>query len=139
MPYIKKKDRPKFDAVIKSVLSGLTFNANDILLDAIGKEADSSVDGCLNYTFTQLLRKAPLFKAMTLIRNIIKLVYLSPPKYYRLNRLVGLLVCMIDEFKRRGWDKEGNKIQILKNILIDVKRLRDDYEDGKIKQNGDLE
>jgi len=137
MPYIKKELRPIFDLAVGYAFIGDVINAQDRILVGIKDKDDMIIDGCLNYVFTQLLRKTTLGFASALIRDTIHKVFLSPPKYAYLERTVGLLTCMIDEFERRGWRRDA--IYPLKKLLNQVKEQRDLYENKKIDQNGDID
>lgn len=136
MPYIKMELRHPFDMAVSFALTGNALGAKEAILLAIKDKDDMAIDGCLNYAFTQLLRKINLGIARDIIRLVSFVVFLNPPRYAYLERAVGLLDCMIDEFKRRGWEKEA--IPILEELLKQVKEIRDRYEGGKILKNGDL-
>lgn len=86
MPYIKKEDRKKFEKSIKGL--------SKLLKETPMEEQD----GCVNYCFTRILDE------------------IYPKKYFHINRLVGVLGCIKQEFYRR---------------------IAGPYEDEKIKENGD--
>ncbi|MBS7614189.1 hypothetical protein KEJ18_00370 [Candidatus Bathyarchaeota archaeon] len=87
MPYIKPERRTKYAKVIEE-------------LTGILKELPpEEVDGELNYVVTRIL----------------KAVY--PLRYYHINKAIGVLECIKQEFYRR---------------------IAAPYEDEKIKENGDV-
>lgn len=87
MPYIKPEQRPALDAQLEP------------LIEYIQSLPVEEQDGSLNYAFTKLLHQ----------------VY--PEKYFHLNRALGLLEAVTQEFYRR-------KVA--------------PYEDTKIAANGDV-
>lgn len=87
MPYIKKEDRPAIDTVLAP------------LIDHVKSLPEAEQDGVLNYAITKVL----------------KAVY--PVKYVHLNRALGVLSAVTQEFYRR---------------------VIGPYEDTKIKENGDV-
>ena len=87
MPYIKPKKREKYDMVLNELVS---------ILKSIPIE---EVDGELNYVVTRILKE----------------VY--PLRYYHINKAVGVLECIKQEFYRR---------------------VAAPYEDLKIKESGDV-
>ncbi len=87
MPYITQEERPKYDKLLIELIE---------VLKALPVE---SVDGNLNYVVTR----------------IIKEVY--PLRYFHINRAMGVLECIKQEFYRR---------------------VAAPYEDTKIEQNGDV-
>ena len=89
MPYIRKKDREKYEACITYIVQELE------------KLPMEKAEGELNY----------------IISRILKLLYRTKPKYFNYNRMVGLLECVKLEAYRR-WVAE--------------------YDDEKIKENGDI-
>jgi hypothetical protein len=150
VPYIKKNLRPVLDSAVILAQQGKWADAKTRILLGIRDEADSSKDGCLNYAFTQLFRKMNVEEAETVIHMVIYDVYLVPPKYFKLERLLGLLESMAIEFERRKWHREGCRDGEIRtsneNILAIIKRLKRyvvethyiTYEEKKIKENGDL-
>ena len=88
MPYIKKEQRPEIDALIEPIIKKVS-----------GLPLEEQ-DGSLNYAITKIMKS----------------VY--PRKYFHLNRGLGVLTAIKDEFYRR-----------------DVAP----YEDVKIIENGDVE
>jgi len=89
MPYIKKEMRKIFDDEI------------DALISKLSEQDENKIDGCLNYIITK----------------IINAVYAKEPNYFKLNRAIGVLEAVKQEFYRR--------------------RIAP-YEDEKIKENGDV-
>ena len=86
MPYIKPEDRKKFEEVIKE------------LMRLISEEKEEDQDGCINYCFTRILDG------------------IYPLRYRHVNRAVGVIECIKQEYYRR---------------------IAGPYEDEKIKENGD--
>jgi len=87
MPYIKMEDRGKYESVLEELTT---------ILKSLPVE---SVDGELNYIVTKVLKE----------------VY--PLRYFNLNRAIGVLECIKQEFYRR---------------------VAAPYEDIKIEENGDV-
>jgi hypothetical protein len=87
MPYINEEDRPQYEEPIQQII------------DLLKEKPVESMDGHLNYIVTR----------------IIKEVY--PLRYYHINRAMGVLECIKQEFYRR---------------------VAAPYEDTKIEQNGDV-
>jgi len=139
MPYIKKEEREKFDNIIEQVKKDQHGVAGAMLLEVIEDLHPTQVSGSLNYLFSKLLmdEKHPPYTYRTFILGILSEVYANPPKYYKLQDAVGLLTCMIEEFKRRGWSP-GGRVSLkycLQRFLVNIVFP---YEDGKIQSNGDL-
>lgn len=87
MPYIKKEDRPQLDAVLAPFIAYTQ------------SLPEGEQDGALNYAITKIL----------------KAVY--PIKYIHLNRALGVLSAVTQEFYRR---------------------VVGPYEDTKVAENGDV-
>lgn len=87
MPYIKKEDRPAIDTALTP------------LIDHFKSLPEGEQDGALNYAITKILKS----------------VY--PVKYVHLNRALGVLSAVTQEFYRR---------------------VIGPYEDTKITENGDV-
>ena len=145
MPYIKKKLRPPFDRIIERAKHG-DFTIFDCVADAceeVKKFTEDKYDGCLNYFFTQLFRQLDDVEMAEIISSLtLMTVYLCGDRisYFRIERAVGLLENMIDEFVRRKWTTEDSEImKALKQMLFQTKYIRDKYEDEKITENGDLD
>lgn len=88
MPYIKLKDREKFDASIDEIVNSLSLNK---ILSS----------GELNYVISSIIWK----------------IYDRSPSYTLANNMIGALECVKEEFYRRKLSE---------------------YEDKKIKENGDI-
>lgn len=71
MPYIKTKDRVKYEGVLKE------------LIDILRGLPVERIDGELNYVITKILKES------------------YPLRYFNLNRAVGVLECAKLEFYRR--------------------------------------
>jgi hypothetical protein len=87
MPYITQEERPQYEKLIQE------------LTDLLKEKPVESIDGHLNYIVTR----------------IIKEVY--PLRYFHINRAMGVLECIKQEFYRR---------------------VAAPYEDTKKEQNGDV-
>jgi len=87
MPYIKPERRGKYEEVIGKLVA---------ILKSLPPE---EVDGELNYVITKLLKE----------------VY--PLRYYHINKAIGVLECVKQEYYRR---------------------VAAPYEDQKMKENGDV-
>ena len=104
MPYIKPELRPPFDCAVRMVQREQLAIATEGILLAIKSMPDSSVDGCLNYTFTQLFRKtSKLYNASAVTQMVIYEVFLRHVSYQKVERITGLLGLMLIEFRRRRW------------------------------------
>lgn len=88
MPYIEQDKRPEIDEAV------------DPLIEKLKALPEEDQDGSLNYAVTKILKQ----------------VY--PTKYYHLNRALGVLTAIKEEFYRR---------------------VVAPYEDEKVKENGDVE
>ena len=87
MPYIKKEDREFYDEIVNE------------LADLISKRDVELQDGDMNYIITSLIKK------------------IYPVKYKDINRVMGMLECVKQEYYRR---------------------IVAQYEDKKIEENGDV-
>ena len=87
MPYIKQKQRPAIDELTNPLINHL----KSLPLE--------EQDGALNYAVTKIIKN------------------LYPKKYFHLNRALGVLTAIKDEFYRR---------------------VIGSYEDTKITENGDV-
>jgi hypothetical protein len=142
IPYIKKELRPIFDFAvymarkknghsIKSVAECVEFGVKDMPPEVM--------DGCLNYAFTQLLRKVDDLKfTQKIIHGVIKHLFWDKPKYFRYERVEGLLNCMIKEYRRRAWRRQRKVVKVLKELLYLHDQEMSYYEIQKECQNGDL-
>ncbi|MES2226122.1 MAG: hypothetical protein V4480_04950 [Patescibacteria group bacterium] len=88
MPYIKQEQRPHLDELINP------------LIEYLASLPVEEQDGSLNYAFTRILKG------------------IYPTKYFHLNRALGVLSAVTQEFYR---------------VLVGP------YEDTKIKENGAVE
>ena len=145
MPYIKQEMRPPFDKAVELAKAGNIDGAFSQILEAIEGYSIVSdylvVDGCLNYVFTQLLRKLDTLEmhvAHWIIFGVLKTLFWDKPRYGLLERLIGLLYAMRVEFERREWNE--NALSIIDVLLnFTVTRIYEPYEDRKMVENGDLE
>lgn len=143
MPYIKKKMRPPFDKAVEFAKAGDVVNAHLEILEAI-KDYDFVkdyliVDGCLNYVFTQLLRKVELLHiAHWIMFGTLKTLFWDKPRYGLLERAIGLLRAMKVEFIRRDWREDA--LPVIDVLLhFTETRVYEPYEDKAKLKNGDLE
>jgi len=137
MPYIKKELRPIFDEAVELVkVNEIGRAVTMIMLNLEDKDA-FTVDGCLNYFFTQTLRKVDHLDRCehTIILTLIN-QFLLKPRYLLLERILGLITAMQIEFERRNWRSEA--LCILERVYNFAKKRYVDYEDEAIKRNGDL-
>lgn len=145
MPYIKKEMRPPFDKAVELAKVGDVDGTFSQIMEAIENydfvKDYLIVDGCLNYVFTQLLRKlnvSEMCVAHWIIFGILKTVFWDRPKYGLLERAMGLLNAMNVEFTRRGWREDA--LPVIGALLhFTETRVYEPYEDKKIAENGDLE
>lgn len=143
MPYIKKELRPPFNKAVELARSGDLAGAHSQILDAI-KDYDFVkdyliVDGCLNYVFTQLLRKMELLHiAHWIIFGTLKTLFWDKPRYGLLERAIGLLRAMKVEFERRGWREDAIPVIDVLSHFTET-RVYEPYEDEAKLRNGDLE
>ena len=141
MPYIKQELRPIFDFAVHLaqknagtdwIVGCIEFGVKDM--------QPKVMDGCLNYGFTQLLRKLEdLVYAKIIIDLVLNKLFWMEPNYFKFERVKGLLGCMIDEYQRRAWRNQREVVKALKFLLSVNAYNTSVYEDEKIKQNGDLE
>lgn len=160
MPYIIKKDRPFYDAMVSTILSRLycshSFNSEldlSIELQCLAKKFKAvdlrSVDGHFNYFLTKFLKESNCLGQLTFfdtwmnpvkdfLSKLLKEVY--PPKYFNYNRAVGMLTCCMKEFRRRFGD-DALAVEDFLEYVIDTFYLDvvGPYEDGKIAENSDVE
>jgi len=137
MPYIKKELRPPFDKAVELVKHNEVGKALTIVMNDLVDKDMFTTDGCLNYFFTQTLRKVDslcVCEHVIIVTLINK--FLREPRYLLLERLLGLLNSMHVEFERREWRSEA--LYVLERIYRFVKRRYIEYEDKKIKENGDI-
>ena len=143
MPYIDKKLRKKYDVYLVSIIdvkdpqSGLLLFKSAELVDKIRKEKLRNQDGIINYILTMLIRKYPMIplEVSNMVLGFLYLFYMKPESYMMYNRLMGLLICMLEEHARRGWYMPLWFIELSHKIYYE--RIGP-YEDKKITMNGDL-
>jgi len=109
MPYIKHFRRTLLRIVETDVsYIGTAKTQTEALndLDMVLKLfPENEHDSLLNYLFTTLLLwcETPSEKVKDFIHAAISRYYLTDAEYFELERCIGLLCCMREEFKRRGW------------------------------------
>jgi hypothetical protein len=162
MPYIKAEKRSFYDDKINILIAYLQ---NDNITQQQMKELSDSIisyliigpetdqDGELNYFITKTLKKLNWISDSTMyysfhkyknklqefLYNLLIQFYETPtPKYYRYNRMVGMLACCQLEFKRRYGMKAIIPITFLNMLLRQVYQQIGIYENEKIIQNGDV-
>lgn len=154
MPYIDKMHRGRLQDVVRSLLDIGEEDEHDDQFWCVVEIMQQwlkyyqfkghNVDGFINYTFTILLKhkRRRLFKHQVkyieaFIHSIFYDFYGKQRSYSNYQRGVGLLYCMLNEFKRRKWltpklSKWFNKtIRQYEGIIAN-------YEDNKRLQNGDV-
>jgi len=146
MPYIKPTYRKILNPLIDDVSYIGTadlatkegvYNELHELLEGI---PDSKRDSFLNYMFTFILLKHKSLISNDFIRHVIKNEFLIDPTYDKLERCVGLLNCMINEFLRRKWNITiphnyiflKHQLDFVNNAYVGC------YEQEKMEQNGDI-
>lgn len=140
MPYIKKKLRPSFDIAVERALKKDCLSAVGHILCSVEYMPPEVLDGCLNYVFTQMLRKTKLpLDVVPIIDMTLQHVFWASPKYIRFERCRGLLGSMRSEYKRRGWRRVELVDEVLKILYERNDELQAKYEDECIKRNGDLD
>lgn len=151
MPYIKKELRPIFDfAVVLASKQDYSYKtkeqnvARDLAVECIEfgvKDMPPEVmDGCLNYALTQIFRKIRNTRyAKIIVRRVISDLFWKEPKYFRYERVDGLLGCMINEYERRAWIRQRKVVKALKELKYLNTTTMQYYENKKIDENGDLE
>ena len=146
MPYIKPELRPMFNEIYihatylstRPDLYTLESVKNE-LFNALGEVDAHKRTGCLNYFFTKILRDCLNNKTAPLLSAIMKSYFLTDLSYESLERANGFLYRLRKEFQRRKWNNPYNDVYYfidLFSILVDVEA--EDYEDLKIKENGDV-
>lgn len=138
MPYIKQELRPIFNFAVHLAKNERTNLIVKIIKFGVRDMPPKVMDGCLNYVFTQLLRKQHFFYASAVIEMTLNDLFWKKPNYFGFERVKGLLGCMIDEYQRRAWQDQRKVVKALKKILERNALLLSNYEEEKIKQNGDL-
>lgn len=142
MPYIKKELRPIFDFAVRLVQKGreYRFLATECIEFGVKDMPPEVMDGCLNYVFTQLFRKIDDIKLSdVIIRIVLQHLFWSKPKYFRFERVKGLLGCMTYEYQRRAWRRQCKVVKALKILLYLNDVNTSYYEEQKILENSDLD
>jgi len=166
MPYIKREQRPLLKELIRAVRQYPEWKSPDeylnimemfnLWLEVLTKDEPAKLDGCLNFIFSTILKWThrtyslrdgkrfynSLNKDITnFIRKMLFECFEKKYQSYDLyERCIGLLTCMEYEFERRGWSLGRPDIkQWFKSEIRYWKGKLADYEDQKIKENGDLE
>jgi len=106
------------------------------LLEFLNDEKPEKRDGFLNYIFTFILLHHTSVASRQFIWHVIKEEFLYEPTYEKLERCVGLLNCMISEFKRRHWSIHVSYLKDLCDVVYS--RYLGVYELEKMEQNGDI-
>lgn len=139
MPYIKEYLRPPFDSAVLMLQMKRFGDSAEQIISKVKDMEPAVMDGCLNYVFTQMLRKVnDLTDVKVIMDLVINTLFWMEPKYFKFERLHGLLYCMIEEYQRRSWRRKRKAVKILKELLLINSRKRDEYEDKKIQINSDL-
>jgi len=139
MPYIKKGLRPVFDSAVILAQKGEIGRTSEWILSAIKNMEPKVMDGCLNYVFTQMLRKVEDLVTVRIIMDlVINSLFWSQPKYIKFERVEGLLGRMIKEYHRRGWKRQKKVIQAIGSIMGMNDCKTNSYEDECIEKNGDI-
>jgi hypothetical protein len=119
------------------------------------KDEPLKLDGDINFICTWMLKHThqtcrlkdnkkipqPLDKEITqFVRDVLTAMFEQQKSYVRYERLYGLLSLMEAEFERRGWSlgRPDLKKFFHSEKLYWRKRIAE-YEDEKIKQNGDVD
>jgi len=144
MPYIKKELRPIPDAIVTMVYDKVT--AVRLLVEILSsylKLFDGpKQDGIINYTLTQIMRRkdfdgSHVNAETSFIFTSLNKEFRENPSYDKFERCCGLLHSMTKEFERRGWMTPNIRRFLEKETDITDSRMVE-YEDKKIKENGDL-
>jgi len=147
MPYIKQEARVIYNYAVAEFLN-LSVSIYQIV-PGIKDEPLEKQDGIINYILTSVLLKLSkkpydpenwnyYRQVYHSLHEFIEVFYAGEDKsYFTLNRAIGLLTSMINEFKRRKWstpirmDLESYLVSFLGVHVVP-------YEDAKIKENGDI-
>jgi len=136
-----------FDRNDKMAINLFKFSLAKIL----GEQDIKAIDGHFNYFITKLLKDlkwcngeyfkiigSPTYtKVHDFLLDVFKEVY--PPKYFNYNRLIGMLVCCREEFKRRYGKHATAPHYLLSSLVSEIYgEIIGPYEDGKIEANGDV-
>jgi hypothetical protein len=165
MPYITANDRPLLVALIRELKIYPSWEhpeGNATILAMIyewlkfrAKDQPLKIDGYVNYLCTVLLKHTHRTYCMkggkqvwnSLDKEVARTIHLllamafeqPMPSYSSYERLYGLISLMEAEFERRGWSLGRPDIKAF--FITEIKRWRKtiaEYEDKKIKENGDV-
>lgn len=140
MPYIKQELRPVFDVAVERAIKRDCLSAVGHILHSVEYMQPKVMDGCLNYTFTQMLRKANFISdVIPIIEMALQYIFWSEPKYIKFERCKGLLGSMVKEYKRRNWNRANCVVEVLRLLIERNDELQAEYEDECIERNGDLD
>jgi len=132
MLYITKNLRERYNNDVEALTNG-TVVIKD-LADRLHREDLKNQDGIMNYILTVALHKKPDM-SISLIEELLLVFYEDPKCYMMYQRLIGLLVSMINEHVRRGWYLPIRFVELEHKIYRE--RIAP-YEDQKIVENGDI-
>jgi len=140
VPYIKKALRPPFDIAVEMAIKKRYDFAIAQILRSVEHMKPEVMDGCLNYVFTQMLRKTELLmEVVPVIDVVLQHIFWHNPKYIKFERCKGLLGSMIKEYERRNWKRADSVYIVLDMLMGHNDKLQAEYEDECIKRNGDLD
>lgn len=113
--------------------------ASELIIKAVKDMEPRVRDGCLNYVFTQILRKTfDLIDAGIVIDLVINELFWTELSYLNFQTVEGLLNRILKEYKRRGWKRQRKVVKVLKRLIERNDFGCEHYEIEKIKLNGDL-
>jgi len=144
MPYIEKKYRfPLIDTANKDVLEVIeVIDATEYaeILENILVEncvPEGKWDGVINYALSKLLlsNQKSLFEyKLGMVFHRVYVQIFEEHGYQGRERFIGLLHCMYSEFCRRSW----GKYKFLHDQCGLYLKVLAEYENGKLKENGDI-
>jgi hypothetical protein len=150
MPYIKPQLRPMFDKICVDAsylqtrpdLYTVTQLQSDFMV-AIENLPENKRTGCMNYFFTKTLRFCYNKETSLLLRKIFTRYFFNEQSYSNFERASGFLYRLRHEFKRREWYPQGrciepDYIKFIDFLMTLVDEACDEFEDQKIKENGDV-
>lgn len=156
MPYIKRELRPMFDTIFiqATYIDKLPQHTEGyiirMLFNALNEVDIHKQTGCLNYFFTKLLRaqlsdvndtlstiSCSSHVKINLLTTATKVYFLTDISYENLERANGFIHRIRKEFIRRNWCN-NDIIHILDDLEILIDREAEDFEDQKIRENGDV-
>lgn len=166
MPYVDKYQRPMLVSFIRAYkqypswkepeLNAKILRMINDWLQIITKDNEAKVDGYVNFLCTTMLKythrtfhvknEKTIYNSLDkevvhFIREMLWMTFEIPtPSYVKYERLYGLLSLMEVEFERRGWSlgRPDIKVFFIKEKRYWRKRIAE-YEDLKIRENGDVE